>query len=82
MLVLTRRPNQSLVITDPKTGDQIEVVVVEVRGDQVRIGTIAPAHVTVDRAEVAQRKSEERNAVPVRQEARRERVRDERQQAV
>ena len=34
MLVLTRRPNQSIVIG----GGEIVVTVLEVRGDQVRIG--------------------------------------------
>ncbi|MDW8105491.1 MAG: carbon storage regulator, partial [Armatimonadota bacterium] len=33
MLVLTRKVNQSIVI-----GDEIEVIVLEVRGEQVRIG--------------------------------------------
>jgi len=47
MLVLTRRLNQSI-----KIGDDIEITVVEVRGDQVRIGVAAPRTVTVHRKEV------------------------------
>jgi len=47
MLVLTRKLGQSIVI-----GDEIEVVVLEVRGEQVRIGIRAPKHVTVHRKEV------------------------------
>ena len=47
MLVLTRRPNQSIVI-----GDGIVVTVLEVRGDQVRIGIQAPRDVDVHREEV------------------------------
>mgnify|MGYP001325869406 CR=1 FL=1 len=47
MLVLTRKLNQSIVI-----GDEIEVVVLEVRGEQVRLGIKAPKNVTVHRKEV------------------------------
>lgn len=47
MLVLTRRANQSIVI-----GGDITVTVLEVRGDQVRIGIEAPRSVTVHREEV------------------------------
>ena len=47
MLVLTRKLHQSIVI-----GDGIEVVVLEVRGEQVRIGIKAPKDVAVHRKEV------------------------------
>ncbi len=47
MLVLTRKPNQAIVI-----GDDIRVVVVSVDRDQVRLGIEAPREVTVHRAEV------------------------------
>lgn len=47
MLVLTRKQGQSIVI-----GDGIEVFVVEVRGDQVRLGIQAPRSVPVVRREV------------------------------
>lgn len=47
MLVLTRKVGQSIVI-----GDEIEVVVLEVRGEQVRVGIRAPKDVTVHRKEV------------------------------
>lgn len=60
MLVLTRRLGQSIIITDPKTGDKITVTVADVRGDQVRVGVQAPRHLTVDRAEVAARKDAEK----------------------
>ncbi len=33
-------------------GDQIEIVIVEVRGDQVKIGIKAPKNVSVHRSEV------------------------------
>jgi len=47
MLVLTRKLQQSIVI-----GDEIEVVVLEVRGEQVRLGIRAPKNVTVHRKEI------------------------------
>lgn len=47
MLVLTRRVNQSIVIRD-----DIEIIVLEVRGEQVRIGVRAPKEVPVHRKEV------------------------------
>ncbi|MCW5935292.1 MAG: carbon storage regulator CsrA [Fimbriimonadia bacterium] len=47
MLVLTRKVNQSIMV-----GDDIEIVVLEVRGDQVRIGIQAPRDVPVHRREI------------------------------
>jgi len=47
MLVLTRKPNQAIVI-----GDNIRVVVVSVDRDQIRLGIEAPREISVHRAEV------------------------------
>ena len=47
MLVLTRKRNQSIVI-----GDDIEVAVIDIRGDQVRLGVAAPTRVSVHRREL------------------------------
>lgn len=47
MLVLTRRENQSIMI-----GNDIVVTVLEVRGDQVRLGIRAPRDVAVHREEI------------------------------
>ena len=47
MLVLTRKVHQSIMI-----GDDIEIVVLEVRGEQVRLGIRAPSNVAVHRQEV------------------------------
>jgi carbon storage regulator len=47
MLVLTRRSNQSIMI-----GDYIEVSVLSVMGDKVRLGIDAPADVPVFRTEI------------------------------
>lgn len=64
MLVLTRKVNQSIVI-----GDDVEVVVLEVRGEQVRLGIKAPKSVTVHRKEIYDQIQEEnRQASQVRSE--------------
>ncbi len=47
MLVLTRKSNQSIMI-----GDEIEISVLSVMGDKVRIGIQAPREVPVFRREV------------------------------
>lgn len=52
MLVLTRRVNERILI-----GDNITVTVLEVRGDQVRIGIDAPREVEVLREELLNRDS-------------------------
>lgn len=49
MLVLTRAKGEAIVI-----GDGIEITVVEVKGDKVRLGISAPADVAVHRKEVWQ----------------------------
>ena len=47
MLVLTRKPDQSIMV-----GSDIEITILEVRGEQVRVGISAPRSVTVHRKEV------------------------------
>ena len=47
MLVLSRKKNESIVIND-----DITIVVVEIRGDKVRLGVEAPKDVPVHRREV------------------------------
>ena len=47
MLVLTRKPQQSVMI-----GDDIEVTVIAVQGDKVRLGINAPADVPIFRMEI------------------------------
>jgi carbon storage regulator len=49
MLVLSRKTNESIVIDN-----NIVVTVVEVRGDKVRLGIVAPRDVPVHRDEVHQ----------------------------
>ncbi len=54
MLVLTRRPGQSIRI-----GPNVEVRVVRIEGDRVVLGIAAPRHVAVVRAELIEEVSGE-----------------------
>jgi cytosine/creatinine deaminase len=54
MLVLTRQRNQTIMI-----GDEIEIKVVDIRGDKVRLGITAPGHVKVHRSEIYEQIQEE-----------------------
>lgn len=58
MLVLARYRDQSIML-----GDDIEIVVVDVRGDKVRLGIKAPESLPVHRREIYEEKQrEKRNA--------------------
>ncbi|MCK4753031.1 MAG: carbon storage regulator CsrA [Planctomycetes bacterium] len=62
MLVLSRQKDESIII-----GDDVEITIVDVRGDKVRLGITAPKEISVHRREVyeaiqrekAEKKSEE-----------------------
>lgn len=55
MLILTRRIKESLIV-----GDDIQVTILGVKGNQVRMGIEAPKQISVHREEVYQRiKNEE-----------------------
>lgn len=59
MLILTRRIGEKIML-----GDDICLVILSVRGGQVRIGVDAPRNITVHRDEVYQRiKKEEERAL-------------------
>jgi len=47
MLVLSRQKNESIVI-----GDDVEITVVDVRGNKIRLGIVAPRTISVHRKEV------------------------------
>ncbi len=55
MLILTRKPNESVIIDN-----QVTLKILEVRGNQVRIGVEAPAHISIHREEVQKRMNQER----------------------
>jgi carbon storage regulator len=54
MLILTRRIGETLVI-----GDEVNVTVLGIKGNQIRIGVDAPREVTVHREEIYQRIKQE-----------------------
>jgi len=54
LLVLTRKVGESIAI-----GHEIKIVVLEIKGRQVKIGIEAPAHVPVHRMEVYRKIQEE-----------------------
>jgi len=54
MLVLTRKRDQSIIINE-----NIEVTILDIQGDQVRIGINAPREVSIHRKEVFLQISEE-----------------------
>ena len=47
MLVLSRQRDETIMI-----GDDVEITVVDIRGDKVRLGITAPPHIPVHRKEV------------------------------
>ena len=47
MLVLSRQKDESIMI-----GDEVEITIVDVRGDKVRLGINAPREISVHRKEV------------------------------
>lgn len=59
MLVLSRKKDEVLCI-----GDNIRLVIVEVRGDKVRLGVEAPREIEVDRLEVRESKIRDRKSTP------------------
>jgi carbon storage regulator len=56
MLILTRRVGETIIIDD-----EIEVTVLAVKGNQVRLGIKAPDHIAVHREEIYQRLMGENN---------------------
>jgi carbon storage regulator len=47
MLVLSRQKDESIMI-----GDEVEITIVDVRGDKVRLGITAPKSIAVHRREI------------------------------
>ena len=57
MLVLSRQRDETIII-----GDNIEITVVDIRGEKVRLGINAPAHISVHRKEVYEAMKREKQA--------------------
>ena len=58
MLILTRRSGEAVIV-----GDNVRIAVLDIRGNQVRLGVEAPREVTVHREVVYQRIVEEQGSV-------------------
>ena len=59
MLVLSRQKDESIII-----GDDVEITIVDVRGDKVRLGINAPRSISVHRKEIyeaIQREKDQKN---------------------
>jgi len=54
MLILTRRTGESLII-----GDDVTVTVIDIKGNQIRLGIVAPQEISVHRKEIQQRIQQE-----------------------
>ncbi len=64
MLVLSRLRDETIMI-----GDDVEITVVDIRGDKVRLGITAPSHIPVHRKEVYEAiKRENRAAANIKPE--------------
>lgn len=59
MLILTRRTGETINI-----GDDVQITVLGVRGNQVRLGLIAPKEIPIHREEIYERIKREQEAVP------------------
>ena len=71
MLVLTRRPGESIVV-----GEDIVITVIEIKGGQVRIGIDAPRSVEVYREEIYEQVRQENLSAIANVERIREAVQD------
>ena len=56
MLVLSRRKDESIII-----GDDVEIIIVDVRGDKIRLGIKAPKSISVHRKEIYDAIQQEKN---------------------
>lgn len=56
MLVLSRQRDESIMI-----GDDVEIIIVDVRGDKVRLGITAPKNIPVHRREIYDAIQREKN---------------------
>lgn len=52
MLVTNRKPQQTLILTDPETGKVITVSILSVKGNSAKVGVEAPETIRVLRGEL------------------------------
>jgi carbon storage regulator len=57
MLVLSRQKDESSIV-----GDDVEITIVDVRGDKVRLGITAPKNISVHRKEIYEAIQREKHA--------------------
>ncbi len=76
MLVLTRRPGESIIV-----GQNIVVTVIEIKGGQVRIGIAAPREIEVYREEIYEQVRQENLAAVANAERIRQAVQNQKRQA-
>ncbi len=70
MLVLARKINESIMI-----GDDIEIVVIDIKGDQIKLGIKAPRRISVHRKEIYEEIQQE-NIAAMRSEFNKETLKD------
>ncbi len=78
MLVLSRQRDESIMI-----GDDVEIIIVDVRGDKVRLGITAPRSIPVHRREIydaIQREKAEKKELQKQQENQPEAKKEEKPQ--
>ena len=63
MLVLSRQKDESIII-----GDDVEIIIVDVRGDKVRLGITAPKKISVHRKEVYEAIQREKREKKIKQQ--------------
>jgi carbon storage regulator len=60
MLALTRKRGESIII-----GDNVEVVILNIQGEQVKVGIIAPKSISVHRKEIYEQIQAENRAASI-----------------
>ncbi|MCH8118979.1 MAG: carbon storage regulator CsrA [Planctomycetes bacterium] len=79
MLVLSRQRDESIMI-----GDDVEIIIVDVRGDKVRLGITAPKSIPVHRREIydaiQREKKEKEKAQKEQQESQKEQQESQKEQ--
>lgn len=79
MLVLSRQRDESIMI-----GDDVEIIIVDVRGDKVRLGITAPKSIPVHRREIydaiQREKKEKEESQKAQQESQKEQKEQKEQQ--